>query len=138
MPGDLTALFQSITGQLANWIEIAAAGIIGVATVQALIRAIVLIVRPQRSMMAKESLRLRLGTWLALALEFELAADILRTAIAPTLKEIELLAAIAAIRTGLNYFLQREIAYAREQGAVLEANAVPKPAPGLARQHQPA
>jgi uncharacterized membrane protein len=132
MPGDVAALFQTITGQLANWIEIAAAGIIGGATLQALLGTLTRLVRPQRSMlpamMTKESLRLRLGTWLALALEFELAADILRTAIAPTLQAVELLAAIAAIRTGLNYFLQREIAHAREQGALLEEFIAPKPA----------
>ncbi len=58
---------------------------------------------------AKEVVRLKLGRWLALALEFELAADILRTAVAPTWSEIGQLAAIAALRTALNFFLQREI-----------------------------
>lgn len=53
--------------------------------------------------------RLGLGRYLALGLEFQLAGDILRTAIAPTLTEIAQLAAIAAIRTALNYFLGREI-----------------------------
>ena len=57
-----------------------------------------------------EGLRLALGRSLALSLEFLLAADILRTAIEPSWEEIGRLAAIAAIRTGLNYFLQREIA----------------------------
>ena len=42
-------------------------------------------------------------------MEFELAADILRTAVAPTWTEIGQLAAIAVIRTALNYFLQQEI-----------------------------
>ncbi|WP_110885831.1 DUF1622 domain-containing protein [Deinococcus yavapaiensis] len=54
-------------------------------------------------------LRLRLGRWLAIALEFLLAADILRTAVAPTWNDIGQLAAIATIRTLLNYFLEREI-----------------------------
>ncbi len=58
---------------------------------------------------AKEDIRLRLGRWLALALEMLLGADILRTAVAPTWSEIGQLAAIAAIRTALNFFLQREI-----------------------------
>ncbi len=51
------------------------------------------------------SIRLILARYLALALEFQLGADILSTAIAPTSKEIAQLAAIAVIRTGLNYFL---------------------------------
>ncbi len=55
------------------------------------------------------TIRLYLGRWLALALEFELAADVLRTAVAPTWNEIGQLAAIAALRTALNYFLERDI-----------------------------
>ncbi len=64
-------------------------------------------------------MRLRLPRWLAVALEFALAADILRTAIAPSWEDIGKLAAIAALRTLLNYFLQREIETAawHEEGA---------------------
>jgi uncharacterized membrane protein len=58
---------------------------------------------------AKEEVRLKLGRWLAVALEFELAADVLRTAVAPTWNEIGQLAAIVVLRTALNYFLQKEI-----------------------------
>jgi uncharacterized membrane protein len=50
--------------------------------------------------------------WLVLALEFELAADLLRTIIAPTWTELGQLAGIAAIRTFLNYFLERDIEFA--------------------------
>ena len=53
--------------------------------------------------------RLRLGRYLALGLEFQLASDVLSTAVAPTFEEIGKLAAIAAIRTLLNYFLGKEI-----------------------------
>ena len=51
---------------------------------------------------------MRVARRLAVALEFELAADILRTAVAPTWNEIGQLAAIAALRTALNYFLGKE------------------------------
>jgi uncharacterized membrane protein len=61
----------------------------------------------------KDAVRLRLARWLMLALEFALAADILRTAIAPGWEEIGKLAAIAALRTVLNFFLQREMEQAR-------------------------
>jgi len=57
----------------------------------------------------QSAIRLYLGRWLALALEFELAADVMRTAVAPTWNEIGQLAAIAALRTALNYFLERDI-----------------------------
>ncbi len=50
-----------------------------------------------------------LGRWLAVALEFELAADILNTAVTPTWNDIAKLGAIATLRTALNYFLEREI-----------------------------
>lgn len=54
-------------------------------------------------------LRVKFGSILALSLELLLAADILRTAVAPSWEDIGKLAAIAAIRTALNYFLEREL-----------------------------
>jgi uncharacterized membrane protein len=54
-------------------------------------------------------IRLFLGRYLALGLEFQLGADILSTAVAPTIAEVEILAAIVVIRTVLNYFLSKEI-----------------------------
>jgi uncharacterized membrane protein len=54
--------------------------------------------------------RLTLARYLSLALEFQLAADILSTAISPSWDQIGKLGAIAVIRTGLNFFLAREIA----------------------------
>ncbi|HEY7189305.1 MAG TPA: DUF1622 domain-containing protein [Vicinamibacterales bacterium] len=51
----------------------------------------------------------RLGTWLLLGLEFELAADIVQTVISPEWADIGRLGAIAAIRTFLNYFLEKDL-----------------------------
>ena len=59
-------------------------------------------------------IRLYLGRYLALGLEFQLGADILSTAVAPTLDEVLLLGAIAAIRTALNYFLSQELERERQ------------------------
>ena len=47
--------------------------------------------------------------WLVAALTFQLAADIVETAFTPGWEEIGRLAAIAAIRTFLNYFLERDL-----------------------------
>ena len=58
--------------------------------------------------------RLSFARLLAVALEFQLAADIVGTAFAPSWTQIGKLAAIAIIRTALNYFLAREIAEGRE------------------------
>jgi uncharacterized membrane protein len=59
--------------------------------------------------------RLVLARYLTLALEFQLAADVLETAVAPEWRKLGQLAAIAAIRTALNYFLSREMREEREQ-----------------------
>ena len=53
--------------------------------------------------------RLTLARYLALALELQLGADILSTAVSPSWDQIGKLAAIAVIRTALNYFLLREL-----------------------------
>ena len=79
--------------------------------------------------------RLTLGRFLALGLEFQLASDILTTAVAPSFEEIGKLAAIATIRTALNYFLGREIAEERRQ-LTEEEGGGPDPAgstPGATR-----
>ncbi len=121
-------VFKTITLYLAAGVEAAAAVVIGLAAIEATARAFLIFFRGERIHRGtsadtlsdeKENVRLRLGRWLAVALEFELAADILRTAIAPTWKEIGQLAAIAVLRTALNYFLQQEIdkAAARQRSA---------------------
>ena len=63
---------------------------------------------------AYEHVRLLLGRFLAVGLEFQLASDILGTAVSPTFDEIGKLGAIAGIRTALNYFLAKEIEKAQE------------------------
>lgn len=109
-------VLKELTIWLASGVEGGAALVIGLAAVEATLHSLVLFV-PRREPShaagsqqdAKEAVRLRLGRWLAVALEFELAADILRTAVAPTWNEIGQLAAIVVLRTVLNYFLQAEI-----------------------------
>lgn len=73
--------------------------------------------------------RLILGRYLALALEFQLGADILSTAVAPSWDQIGKLGAIAVIRTGLNFFLMREIQEERagvDAGDALEPDEEPQ------------
>lgn len=54
-------------------------------------------------------LRISLGRSMVLALEFQVAADILKTGLSPTWEDILLLGAIIALRTILNYLLEREL-----------------------------
>jgi uncharacterized membrane protein len=63
----------------------------------------------QRAVLPFIQIRLKFGLWLALALEFQLGADILSTAIAPTNDALIRLSVIAVIRTLLNYFLNKEM-----------------------------
>jgi uncharacterized membrane protein len=58
---------------------------------------------------------LRYARWLVAGLTFQLAADIIETAIAPDWDDIGQLAAIAVIRTFLNFFLERDVADVRER-----------------------
>jgi uncharacterized membrane protein len=77
-----------------------------------IIVAIVLLLRSalaRRGLTDFTQVRLAFARHLALALEFQLAADILSTAIAPSWDRIGKLAAIAVIRTALNYFLMLEM-----------------------------
>ena len=60
--------------------------------------------------------RLAFARYLTLALELQLAADVLSTSVAPTWDRIGKLAAIAIIRTVLNYFLERELRQELDQG----------------------
>ena len=127
---------KTIIGFLSRAVEVAAAMVIAAAAAEATVKAFVLFVRRGSRPQEKTAVRLTLGRWLAVGLEFELAADILRTAVAPTWNEIGQLAAIAALRTALNYFLGKEIekeASAERQNAEtqLQSGAVGSPRAAL-------
>lgn len=103
-------LFRIFASYVALGLEAAAVLVVAIAGIEALWRAMaVFLGRSDAPDRVREIARLHLARWLAVALEFTLAADILRTAVAPTWEEIGKLAAIAALRTLLNYFLQQEI-----------------------------
>ena len=104
-PEHMEDLIRHVTFVLSTLVEGLAALIIAAAIVQACARTVMSFFGRDRP----QHLRLTLGRWLAVSLEFLLAADILRTAVAPTWDDIGKLAAIAALRTLLNYFLEREI-----------------------------
>jgi len=117
--------FDQIILWLAIVTEAAAALVIGLATLEAIGYAIYVYFRhvhkahplSQDGRDPREIIRLKFGRWLALSLEFALAADILRTTVAPTWNEIGQLAAIIVLRTALNFFLQREIEQAEAKAA---------------------
>lgn len=107
----MEALFKEIATKIALSVELLAALLIAYGAVEALVR--LLTPKPKRELTIHFARRrevfLRFGMWLLLALEFELAADIVRSAISPSWTDIGQLGAIAAIRTLLNYFLEKDI-----------------------------
>jgi uncharacterized membrane protein len=60
--------------------------------------------------------RLRFGSWLSMALEFQLGADIVATTAGPNRDNLIRLAVVAVIRTFLNVFLVRELDAAQRLG----------------------
>ena len=76
---------------------------------EAFLKLLPLAVRPQATHGERKAIWRRFGTWLVLALEFELASDIITSVIAPTWQDIGELGAIAVIRTFLNYFLEKDL-----------------------------
>jgi uncharacterized membrane protein len=101
-------LAKQITINVSRAVEILAAIIIGIAVVQTLFSYIVPVKRGI-ARISKEELRVRFGSSVAVSLELLLGADVLATAIAPSWDDIGKLAAIAVIRTLLNYFLGKEL-----------------------------
>ena len=99
---------------LVRLVESAGAIVIFCGALIAFVRFVTIALRDRRAA-SFVPVRLDLGRFLALGLEFQLASDVLRTAIAPTFREIGELAAVAAIRTALNFFLAREIKEEREE-----------------------
>lgn len=128
LPGDFTAGVVTAARVLSSGVEAAAALILGLAILQAVGHSLALMLRGAGAPdPALEAVRLRLGRWLSVVLEFLLAADILETAVAPSWDDIGKLAAIAGIRTALNYFLLLEVREAA-RGHV-EARHAPQDAP---------
>jgi uncharacterized membrane protein len=102
-------LFKRFASLIALGVEGAAALIIAAGAVEALAAIVRSFLLSQPASGTRKRIWLRFGVWLLLGLEFELAADVVRTAIAPTWAQIGQLGAIAVIRTFLNFFLEKDL-----------------------------
>jgi len=91
-------------------VEFGAVIVVAFGSAQAVIALIGAIATGTADSMRGRGIWLKFATWILLALEFALAADIVRTAVAPTWDDIWKLAVIAVVRTMLNYFLAKDIA----------------------------
>ncbi|HEV2118189.1 MAG TPA: DUF1622 domain-containing protein [Terriglobales bacterium] len=117
-------VFKQIAGCIALGVEACAALIIAYGAIEALYGAIRAVAGKRSKRGQRKDLWLRFGVWLLLGLEFELAADIVRTAIAPTWTDIGQLAAIGVIRTFLNLVLEKDLQKYEPQAAGLEGTGV--------------
>jgi uncharacterized membrane protein len=99
---------KQITTNVSYAVEILAAVIIGVAVIKTLLNYFSLL-KLSASKIPKEEIRVQFGSSVAVSLELLLGADVLATAVAPSWDDIGKLAAIAILRTALNYFLEREL-----------------------------
>jgi len=118
----LEAQFGEIASYIALVIEAGAVLVVAFGAVQAFVAVVATAVSRGASEMQGREIWLRFATWILLGLEFALAADLVRTAVAPTWEDISKLAVIATIRTMLNYFLAKDIA---EFDSVRNANGNP-------------
>jgi uncharacterized membrane protein len=103
-------VFRSGASAVALGVESIAALLIAGAAIEAGLAILrVAVGRSSDWVLHRREIWIRFAVWLLLALEFELAADLVRTSIAPSWDAIGQLSAIAGIRTVLNYFLERDI-----------------------------
>ncbi|MBL7744653.1 MAG: DUF1622 domain-containing protein [Chitinophagaceae bacterium] len=106
---------KQITLTVSHAVEILSAVIIGIAILAVLYNYIMMLYRPGIKI-SKERIRIQFGSSVAVALELLLGADVLATAVAPSWNDIGQLAAIATIRTVLNYFLEKELKHMKSAG----------------------
>lgn len=99
---------KNITIYTSHAVEILAAVIIAMAIMRT-IRSYFIFFSSSAKKITKEEIRVQFGSSVAVSLELLLGADVLATAVAPSWDDIGKLAAIAIIRTLLNYFLEREL-----------------------------
>jgi uncharacterized membrane protein len=105
-------------------IDVVALIVIVIGTIEALVSVLRRVLVPPTSHVLR-SAWLRYAHWLVAGLTFQLGADIVETSIAPTWDDVGRLAAIAGIRTFLNYFLERDVSELNELQSFDEAHERP-------------
>ena len=103
---------KSITIYISHGLEIIAAAVIAAALIRLVIEYFQSVIKAKGGLPAMQA-RVQFGSAVAVSLELLLGADVLATAVSPTWDEIGKLAAIATIRTVLNFFLERELKHSK-------------------------
>ena len=111
----MEATLNSIAGIVALTLQAVSLLMVSIGAVVALARIVIPLLSRDATHGRLRAAWLTLARWLLLGLEFMLAADIVDTVISPGWEDIGQLAAIAAVRTFLNFFLERDLDAARAQ-----------------------
>jgi uncharacterized membrane protein len=122
-------LLAYVAGSAVTIIHAMALFIVIVGTIEAFFRSLRVLFSPSANGRSFRDVYLRYARCLIGALTFQLAADIIESAIAPTWDEIGRLGAIALIRTFLNFFLERDLAELEHREAAARKATVVDQAP---------
>jgi uncharacterized membrane protein len=124
----VTAWLTLAAGYLVTIVNAMALALITIGTLQAFVKCLRAMFGPSDTGIELRGVYIRYARWLIAGLTFQLAADIIGSAGAASWIDIGRLAAIALIRTFLNYFLERDVSKAREiQHAGSEAEQAGSP-----------
>jgi uncharacterized membrane protein len=106
----LQDLIRLYVGYLTFGIDIAAGIIIGISAGIAFVAFLKILHKPTMDQtMEKETIRLRLARGILLALDFEVASDILKSILIPSVNDLAILAVVVAIRIALSWSLSQEV-----------------------------
>src|SRR5258705_4549903 len=99
---------KQITIYVSHTLEIISATVIAAALLKLVWNYFQFFLKAKSGLSAMEA-RVTFGSAVAVSLELLLGADVLATAVAPSWDDVGKLAAIATLRTALNYFLEKEL-----------------------------
>jgi uncharacterized membrane protein len=105
----MTDVISTVNAIVVNMCQALAMVVILIGVLKALVIYVRDIFSTKRAFAALQESRLEIGHSFSLGLAFLIGASILKTILAPTWNDIGQLAAIIALRTGLNFFLLRDV-----------------------------
>jgi len=103
---------KKITIYISHTLEIISATVIATALIKLIFNYFKSFLKTKSGLSAMQA-RVTFGSAVSVSLELLLGADVLATAVAPSWDDIGKLAAIAILRTALNYFLERELKHVK-------------------------
>ena len=103
---------KNTTIYISHMLEIVSATIIAAALLKLVFNYFQSFLKAKNGFSAMQA-RVTFGSAVSVSLELLLGADVLATAVAPSWDDIGKLAAIAILRTALNFFLEKELKHSK-------------------------